>query len=88
MFITNVSLERQLHKLANAQAPLIRTPRFLSSAVKQTISAKSIKNPVSSFNAGNVTNIPNARNPAALTALSLSRTAPNNIVMIKTAFCL
>lgn len=78
----------QSHKLANAQTPLMRTPRFLSSVIEQTMSDKSIKNPVSSCNEGKVTNIPNARNAAALTALSSSRTAANSTVIIKIAFCL
>lgn len=78
----NLCLERQSHKFANAQALFTRTPRFLSSQAEQTISARSMRKPVSSSNADKVTNIPNARNAAALTALSSSRTAPNNIVII------
>lgn len=85
---TNFCLERQSHKFANAQALFTRTPRFLSSKAKQTVSARSMRKPVSYSSADKVTNIPNARKPAAFTALSSSRTAPNSIVIINIIFCL
>ena len=85
---TNFCLERQSHKFANAQALFTRTPRFLSSKAEQTVSARSMRKPVSCSKDGKVTNIPNARKPAAFTALSSSRIAPNRIVIINITLCL